>query len=141
MLNGFGNNSRSVKRQNPKLDLKDCTCLYQHQTILGMISLCILLQDYQDQKEEWIQFFGVVDRFKEIMRLHRLPRTIVSNQDTSFVSHFWKVCWNKLGIELMFTTSHHPQTDGKTEVVNQTLSVKSYPKFSYQSMGRSITAC
>jgi hypothetical protein len=29
--------------------------------------------------------------------------------------------WKKLGIELYFSSSYHPQMDGQTEVVNQSL--------------------
>jgi len=60
--------------------------------------------------------------FKEIVRLHGVSRSIVSNRDTRFLSHFLKVLWGKLGTKLLFLTSHHPQTDGQTEVVNRTLS-------------------
>jgi hypothetical protein len=59
--------------------------------------------------------------FKEIVRLHGLLRSIVSDRDTKFIGHFWRILWKKLGTNLYFSSAYHPQTDGQTEVVNRSL--------------------
>ena len=59
--------------------------------------------------------------FSEIVRLHGLPVSIASDQDTKFVGHFWRTLWKKLGANLSFRSAYHPQTDGQTKVVNRSL--------------------
>jgi hypothetical protein len=42
--------------------------------------------------------------FWEIICLHGVPNTIVSDHDTKFPSHFWRTLWAKVGTKLLFST-------------------------------------
>ena len=57
----------------------------------------------------------------EIVRLHGVPVTIVSDQDPRFTSQFWPKLQNALGTTLHFSTTFHPQTDGQSKRTIQTL--------------------
>ena len=64
----------------------------------------------------------VADLFiSHIFRLHGLPRSIVSDRDTRFTSHFWTAVFDALKTELGMSSGDHPDMDGQTERVNQTL--------------------
>jgi hypothetical protein len=57
----------------------------------------------------------------QIVCLHGVPKSIVSDRGTQFTSHFWRQLHESLGTRLEFSTAFHPQTDGQTERVNQVL--------------------
>ena len=46
--------------------------------------------------------------FREIVRLHGMPKTIVFDKDVKFLNYFWKTLWAKLGTKLLFSTTYHP---------------------------------
>ena len=59
--------------------------------------------------------------FKEVVHFYGIPKSIVSDHDTKFLSYFWNTLWKKLESKLLFSTTCHPKNDSQTEVVNQTL--------------------
>ena len=48
----------------------------------------------------------------EIVRMHGVPVSIISNRDPRFTSRFWLSLQDALGSKLKFSTAFHPQTDG-----------------------------
>ena len=56
-----------------------------------------------------------------IFRLHGLPKTVVSDRSTQFITRFWKGLCKILKIEALLTTPYHPETDGQTERMNAIL--------------------
>jgi len=50
-----------------------------------------------------------------------LPKSIVSDRGTKFVGNFWRTLWKKLGTNISFSLSYHPQTYGHIEVVSHSL--------------------
>ncbi|KAA0046943.1 pol protein [Cucumis melo var. makuwa] len=65
---------------------------------------------------KWAQLY-----MSEIVRLHEVPVSIVSDRDARFTSKFWKVLQTAMGTRLDFSTTFHQQTDGQIERLNQVL--------------------
>jgi hypothetical protein len=49
-----------------------------------------------------------------VVKLHGVPKTLVSDRDKVFTSQFWKALFQTLGTQLALSTTYHPQSDGKS---------------------------
>jgi transposase InsO family protein len=54
-------------------------------------------------------------------KYHRCSRTVISDRDTRFTSHFWRSFQESMGTKISFSSAHHPQSDGQSERTIQTL--------------------
>jgi len=57
----------------------------------------------------------------EIVRLHSVSSSVVSDIDPRFTSRFWQTLQEALGTKLRLSSAYHPQTDGQSERTIQSL--------------------
>jgi hypothetical protein len=57
----------------------------------------------------------------QIVRLHGIPKMIISDHGAQFVARFWEQLQQTLGTKLIRSSAYHPQTDEQTERINQIL--------------------
>lgn len=91
-----------------------CTNLIVITDCLGKGVMCEGLPD--TQAETLAKWF-----VQTFYRQHYLPRAIVSDQGKQFVGKLWTRICQLLGIVQQLSTAYHPETDGSTERMNQTL--------------------
>ncbi|GKC66019.1 putative reverse transcriptase domain-containing protein [Tanacetum coccineum] len=51
----------------------------------------------------------------EIVDIHGVPISIISDHNSRFTSWFWQIMQEALGTRLDMSTAYHPQTDGQSE--------------------------
>jgi hypothetical protein len=59
--------------------------------------------------------------FTDIVRLHGVPQSIVSDRDPVFTSLFWRELMRLVGTKLHMSSAFHPQSDGQTEAANRVI--------------------
>ena len=47
----------------------------------------------------WVSYYGV-------------PKWLVHDRDVCFTASFWRALWAMLGMQTLFSSAYHPQTDG-----------------------------
>ena len=89
--------------------------------ILVVIDRFTKVQYYILAKTTWIAEDVADSYINDMCKLYGLPRHITSDRGPQFASKFLKELNQKLNIKLRLSTSYHPQTDGLSERVVQTL--------------------
>jgi hypothetical protein len=84
-----------------------------------------------DRLTNYAHFFSLSHPFKAskvattfmemVQNLHGVPKIIISDKDPIFTRNFWTKLFSCLGTQLAHNSSYHPQSDGKTEIVNKCL--------------------
>ena len=59
----------------------------------------------------------------KIARRYGLPVGMVADRDPHWAKSFWRSMADELGLELLLSTAHHPQTDGQSEQAIQHLAI------------------
>jgi hypothetical protein len=54
-----------------------------------------------------------------VIRLHGIPRRIISDRDVRFTADLYQAIEAALGIKHAFSSAYHPETDGQTERTNR----------------------
>jgi hypothetical protein len=96
--------------------LEDCNQLWVIVERFPKIAHFIPLHKDQKKAEHLVKIFT-----REIWRFHSIPTNIISDWDSRFTSMEWKQFLGLLGIRPRMSTSFHPQTNGQTERINQTI--------------------
>lgn len=84
----------------------------QHDSIMVLVDKLTKVAHFIPVKStnstsELVQVF-----IREIVRFHGIPMKILLDRDAKFTNRFWKDLFVDFGIELAFSTTCHPYTDG-----------------------------
>ena len=58
---------------------------------------------------------------QHVVKTHGLPRSVLCDRDSKFLSLFWQTMMQPLGVSARTTSGFHPQAKGQAERTNQTL--------------------
>ncbi|MCI02057.1 transposon TF2-1 polyprotein, partial [Trifolium medium] len=94
---------------------------FGYSVIMVVIDRLTKYSHFVAQKTEYTSK-SVAEAFMcHIVKLHGIPKSIVSDRDKVFTSSFWQNLFKLQGTSLAMSTAYHPQTDGQSEALNKCL--------------------
>ncbi|KAK8708458.1 hypothetical protein V6N13_059498 [Hibiscus sabdariffa] len=113
------------KQRNPDL-IKDPNTLlsasissdeiWKYEKIIGRLTKCthFILVHANLSSDILAEFY-----IREVISLHGIPTSIVSDRYPKFISRFWKSLQKALGTKVHLSTAFYPQDDGQSERIIQ----------------------
>ncbi|GAU12540.1 hypothetical protein TSUD_182540 [Trifolium subterraneum] len=94
---------------------------YGYTTILVVIDRLTKYAHFLPMKTDYSSKSVAEVFMNNIVKLHGMPKSIVSDRDKVFTSSFWQHLFKLQGTSLAMSSAYHPQSDGQTEVLNKGL--------------------
>ncbi|CAJ2652754.1 unnamed protein product [Trifolium pratense] len=94
---------------------------YGYTTILVVVDRLTKYAHFLPMKTDYSSKSVAEVFMNRIVKLHGMPKSIVSDRDKVFTSSFWQHLFKLQGTSLAMSSAYHPQSDGQTEVLNKGL--------------------
>jgi hypothetical protein len=94
---------------------------YGYTTILVVIDRLTKYTHFFPMKSDYSSKSVAEIFMNNIVKLHGMPKSIVSDRDKVFTSSFWQHLFKLQGTTLAMTSAYHPQSDRQSEVLNKGL--------------------
>ncbi|GJS27808.1 putative reverse transcriptase domain-containing protein [Tanacetum coccineum] len=101
-----------LKMRCPRLNIKDLQVIVDRLTKSSYF--LAIRKDYKMERLAILHIDKIVAR-------HDVLMSIISHQDGRFTSRFWQTLQKALGTRLVMSTTYHPQTDGQSKRIIQTM--------------------
>jgi len=92
-----------------------------HDTIMVVVDRLSKFAHFVPLKHPYTALSVAKAFISNIIRLHGMPLSIVSDRDRIFLSNFWRSLFQLHSTAFCYSSNYHPQLDGQTEVINHIL--------------------
>jgi len=104
------------------MDFITCLPLYSgYSTIIVVVDRLSKFGHFIPLKVEYTSKVVVEAFINNIVKLYKVPLSIVSDRDRVFISSFGKHLFKAQGTTLAMSSSYHPQSNGQTKVLDKML--------------------